>query len=236
MDGHGWQPTKYVERRGTLRAGAVSPASRLMADLVAEFYATSLPENAHGDLLDLGCGQAPLYGTYRSRVSSVTTGDWKAGPHVDHVTDLTAPLSFDDAAFDTVILSDVLEHLPNPALVLSEAHRLLRPGGTLLVNVPFLYGIHEAPYDFHRYTEFALRKMIDDAGLTLVEIEPLGGLLEVLSDLVGKGMTVVPGLGSLMAALVHRLTWMVHSSPVGAALRSRTAAFTPSGYALVARR
>lgn len=237
MDAARWTPTKYVERGGRLRAGTTGPASGLMAEVVAEWYDGALPRHARGDLLDLGCGQAPLYAGYRSRATSVTTSDWKAAPVVDVVADLTAvPLPFDDAAFDTVVLSDVLEHIPTPGALLADVARVLRPGGTLLLNVPFLYGVHEAPHDFHRYTEFALRRMAQEAGLEVVELSPLGGLLEVLGDLVGKAMTVVPVLGPRLAKGLQALVWAVHTSPVGRAAGRRTGPLTPSGYALAARR
>lgn len=237
MDAAVWSPTKYVDRGGRLRAGTTGPASGLMAEIVAEWYDGALARHARGDLLDLGCGQAPLYAGYRTRATSVTTSDWKPAPVVDVVADLTAvPLPFGDAAFDTVVLSDVLEHIPTPGALLADVARVLRPGGTLLLNVPFLYGVHEAPYDFHRYTEFALRRMAQEAGLEVVELSPLGGLLEVLGDFVGKALTVVPVLGPRLATGLQRLVWAVHASPAGRAAGRRTGPLTPSGYAMAVRR
>lgn len=236
MDGVGWLPTKYVHRDGGLRAGAVGPGSSLMAEIVAEFYGDVLGRYVRGELLDLGCGRAPLYAGYREHASAVTTSDWKAAPCVDVVADLTAvPLPFDDASFDTVVLSDVLEHIPTPVPLLTDVRRVMRPGGVLLLNVPFLYGVHEAPHDYHRYTEFALRRMADEAGFDVVELRPLGGLPEVVGDLLGKGLTVLPVVGKVLARGLQKLVWLLHRSKVGRAASRRTGPLTPSGYGLVAR-
>lgn len=72
------------------------------------------------------------------------------------------------ATVDTVLLLDVLEHVRRPALALGEICRVLRPGGRLILSIPFLYPIHDAPHDYQRYTLHGLSREIDDCGLRLV--------------------------------------------------------------------
>ncbi len=60
-------------------------------------------------------------------------------------------LPFSDASFDTVLLLDVLEHLPQPEAALAEARRVLKTGGKAIVQVPFLYPLHAEPHDFQRW-------------------------------------------------------------------------------------
>ena len=150
-------------------AAMLGIGSRLVADRVAACYGEYLPRHARGRLADLGCGSVPLYGSYRTLVSSVTCVDWAHSPHarrhINVEADLGAVLPFADASFDTLILSDVLEHVAEPERLWREMARLLAPGGHAFVNVPFLYGIHEAPHDYYRYTEFALRRLAERAGL-----------------------------------------------------------------------
>lgn len=62
---------------------------------------------------------------------------------------------------DTVLLLDVLEHLPRPENCIAEIRRVLRPGGRLVLQVPFLYPLHDAPYDFHRWTIHGLRALAE---------------------------------------------------------------------------
>lgn len=173
-----WRPSKYVQS-GRHWASSNDPeevglGSRLITDSVAKIYSKHLAACARGRLLDLGCGKAPLYGIYRGLVDSVTCSDWIDSDHVDVVSDLAQPLPFDDAAFDTIILSDVWEHVPDPALVWHEMTRVLTPGGHIVMNVPFFYWLHAHPHDFYRYTSFALSSFVSNNGLELLQLETLG--------------------------------------------------------------
>lgn len=190
-----WTPTKYVRNdEGRLVASRdpkeVGLSSRLLANLIAEWYDINLKEFAKGKLLDLGCGKAPLYGTYAPHISGATLADWSNSPHendhLDVVCDITQKLPFKDNSFDTIILSDVVEHIPNPSDLMAEVHRILRPKGVLLMNAPFLYWLHEVPHDYHRYTEFMLRKMAEDKEMRVVKLEALAGGWAVLIDLLSK--------------------------------------------------
>lgn len=186
----------------------VNVSSRLIGDLVARFYDTNLPQVLTGAerLLDLGCGKAPLNLVYKGLAASITLTDWEnsqhPNPHLDVVADLTQPLPFGDSQFDVIILSDVLEHIPTPELLFSEITRVLAPGGNLLMNVPFMYWVHEAPYDFYRYTEFALRRLAEKNGLSVKKLEVLGGGLAVLIDLLAKLLVRMKG-GSLLAKILQ---------------------------------
>lgn len=202
-----WRPTKYVRRDGKLIASRnpreVNPVSRLVADLTASWYDANLKEFAKGSLLDLGCGKAPLYGTYEQLVEKVTLADWAnswhENPHLDVICDITKKLPFDDESFDTVILSDVLEHIPNPSEVMSEVSRILKPDGFALINTPFMYLLHEFPHDYHRYTEFMLERLVKESGMEVVKVEALGGGYAVLIDLTSKL------LGGRRAKLIQRV-------------------------------
>lgn len=207
------------------------PSSRLTADLAVRAYVDALEAVASGDLLDLGCGHVPLYGAYEPLVSSVTCVDWQntahPSPHLDLVADLNEPIALPSASFDTVLLTDVLEHLPRPDDLFREVHRLLRPGGVLIVGVPFLYWIHEAPHDHHRYTEFRLRRFCDDHGFTVGELSAYGDELHVAADLFTKIAARRQWLARLAAAAVGPLA--VRHAP-----KPRTV--MPLGYVLVAER
>lgn len=190
-----WRPTKFTRNnKGVLSASRdpseVSIGSRLPADLAAKWYDSTIEEFAKGKLLDLGCGKAPLYGTYERYVSEVVLADWASSYHenelLDVVCDITKKLPFKDGEFDTVILSDVLEHVPNPADLMCELRRILKPGGAILMNVPFMYWVHEAPHDYNRYTEFMIRKLAEDEGMGVAKLEVLGGGWAVLIDLLSK--------------------------------------------------
>lgn len=239
-----WKPTKYIYRRNKLIASRdknqVGVGSRLMADLVANYYDTHLPQYARGDLLDLGCGQAPLYAAYRPHVESVTCVDWEKSPHrIDHIDitcDLSKPLPLSSNAFDIVILSDVLEHIPEPKLLTSEIFRIMKPEGTLFINIPFYYCIHEAPHDYYRYTRHALEYLLKEAGFRVLLLESIGGSLEILSDIISKHIQFIPLLGCPLAAIIQNITRILSRTSLGHRAQSITGRAFPFGYFVIAQK
>jgi SAM-dependent methyltransferase len=239
-----WHPTKFVYKRGRLIASRdvreVSPGSRLFVDAVARFYDVNLRRHARGRLLDLGCGKVPLYIAYKDHVTDNVCVDWAGSlhgsEHLDFECDLTAPLPFADAEFDTILLSDVLEHIPRPEDLWKEIVRLLAPGGKLIMNVPFLYWLHEEPHDFYRYTEFALRRFVDLSGMRLVQLEPLGGALEVMTDIFSKNALRLPRIGKTVAIVAQGLASAFIRTSFGKRVSGATAESCPTGYSLVAEK
>jgi 2-polyprenyl-3-methyl-5-hydroxy-6-metoxy-1,4-benzoquinol methylase len=92
------------------------------------------------DYFDLGCGHVPFYEIYRPLVTDIVCIDWCNSYHknelLDYACDLTHSLPLESQSFDTVLLTDVLEHLYEPLRVLAEVRRVLRPGGHVIVGVP----------------------------------------------------------------------------------------------------
>ncbi len=87
-------------------------------------------------------------------------------------------LPFSNARFETVLLLDVLEHLQAPEVCMKEIGRVLENGGNLFLKVPFLYPIHDAPVDFHRWTRFGLFELAQRHGFEVVSERHIGEPLE----------------------------------------------------------
>jgi SAM-dependent methyltransferase len=134
-----------------------------------------------GDLLDYGCGSKP-YAEYFTRASSylgcdiATSGHNHATSQVDVFFD-GKHLPFDDARFDGVVAFEVFEHVFNLPVMLQEVRRVLKPGGQLLLTIPFAYEEHEVPYDFARYTSFGIAALLREAGFEITHAEKTGGYL-----------------------------------------------------------
>ncbi|WP_440054184.1 class I SAM-dependent methyltransferase [Pseudoalteromonas sp. T1lg65] len=233
-----WSPSKFVHRNGKLRVNndlkEVSLSSRLAADLVAAHYQQHLSSFATGKLLDLGCGKVPFYGAYSNFVSEVTCVDWGQSLHdnqyVDHLCDLNQPLPFQDQEFNTVLCSDVLEHLTNPESTLKEVARLLKPNGALIINTPFMYWLHEQPYDYFRYTRYALQRMAKQANLEVAVLEDVGGALEIMADVFSKFAIKIPVVGKILAWTVQTCALFLSRTSVGKKLMKKTSSTMPMGY------
>jgi SAM-dependent methyltransferase len=192
---------------------AESPLNRPhIARLVCEF-AGRLPADAR--VLDAGAGTAP----YRELFGRGTyvTADWshsiyEAARHSDIVGPITE-LPVADASFSAVVATEVLEHVSDPCAALRELHRVLQPGGRILITVPFVWELHEEPHDFFRYTRYGLQHLLLTAGFVNEQIFDFGGYFSVVGQLV-KNFGSITGVsrdsGLLRRCVAHSL---VHVAP-----------------------
>jgi SAM-dependent methyltransferase len=140
-------------------------------------------------------------------VGKVLSTDWPSSLHgptfLDFATDLNLGIPLRADSVDTLLASDVLEHIYKPHILLAEMFRVLRPGGVALINMPFLYWVHEAPYDFYRYTRFAVECMAKDVGFQIEELHSIGSGSAVLIDVAGKLLQRLPLVGGVTARLLQ---------------------------------
>ena len=213
--------------------------SRLAAAVGLEAWSWLFQRYSTGRLLDLGCGKVPLYQAYQPYIDDNVCVDWGSSAHgnpfTDFLCDLNDDLPFKDGEFDTVLMASVLEHVARPEVAWREAARVLRPGGHILVSVPFYYWIHEGPHDYYRYTEFALRRFCDDNNLEVVVLRISGGAPEVLIDVSSKVLARIPRLGVYAAAALQAVGLRAVRLWPLSTVSQRTAALFPLGYVLVAR-
>jgi SAM-dependent methyltransferase len=135
---------------------------------------------AKGWLLDLGCGGLPYRDIYH-HVERYIGLDLPPNDLADvHGDGMMLPVA--DQVFHTVLCNQVLEHVPEPSMLLAEITRVLRPGGVLLLTTPQTWGLHRQPNDFYRYTEYGLRYLAEKSGLDVVEVIPTCGLSATLAQ------------------------------------------------------
>lgn len=131
-----------------------------------------------GHLYDLGCGEKPYKEWLLGYVDQYTGVDWGNTHHLlkaDIIADLNEPLPIDCDVADTVISLSVMEHLREPSVFLSESYRILKPNGAMILEVPFMWWVHEAPYDYFRYTRYGLQYLFEKAGFVDITIHPQTG-------------------------------------------------------------
>ena len=232
-----WKPTKYEIINGRL-IGSSNPkelaiCSRLVADMTANFYSRAIPAYVNGRLLDMGCGKAPLYGYYRNYCTEVTLADWPESLHqnqcIDIVCDLNRPLPFKDNEFDTILLSDVLEHLYEPIQLWEEMYRILSPHGKVLLNTPFFYWLHEIPHDYYRYTEHILQYMAESTGFRIIELDSFGGGPVIILDILSKMFSINKKGGRLTQWGIQKIGERLKK----ASLKKKSRKLFPLGYYMV---
>lgn len=138
----------------------------------------SVAHLAAGRALDIGCGEGPLLPLFEGRVERVIGIDrpgHRGDAHAGDVHGSALALPFREAAFDTALCFQVLEHVPEPEQLLREACRVLRPGGHLILTAPHIWNEHEMPHDYFRYTRYGLRHLFTKAGFEILEVRPMSG-------------------------------------------------------------
>lgn len=116
-----------------------------------------------------------------------------------------AHLPITDNIYDGAICSEVLEHVSDPRLVAQEAHRVLKPGGILLICVPFLQLIHADPYDYGRYTDYFWRETLIKIGFNQIEIEHQGLFFSVLIEMLKQLTKTMAQEGKPRILLLRKL-------------------------------
>ena len=187
-----------------------------------------------GRVLDVG-GARQRGAFRRPRGARWILADIERAQRPDVGADVQA-LPFRDSAFDAVKATEVLEHVPDVARALAECRRVLRPGGHLVITVPFLERLHGDPGDYARYTRSMWERLLAEAELKPVTIVEQGGyfthLAEMLRFLVRRAPRPLRWAGYAVFPLLDLLT-RLDATP--RARRSELAAFV-GGYLIVAER
>jgi SAM-dependent methyltransferase len=165
---------------------------------------------AHGVLLDVGCGLKPYEQIFAPHVDRYVGIEYSPesgfrGNRADFCGDAAA-LPLRDNSVDTILCTEVMEHVPNPEQTIAEFSRVLRKNGVLIVTAPFFYPVHDT-YDFFRYSPDGIAVIMKRHGLTV----------EFVKSLSGGGRT--------LAAMINMywydmgFTWTKWMYPIGLILR-----------------
>ena len=139
-------------------------------------------------VLDVGCGDQP----FRDEIASLggryvgIDVDAPAGTPDGRVLGTVVAMPVRDASFDVVVCSEVLEHVWETADAFSELQRVTRPGGRILITVPFIYPLHEAPRDFVRLTPYAIERLAALHGLEVERLERAGHESQAMAVLLDR--------------------------------------------------
>ena len=191
-----WKETKIL----TLKNGkyGFNPCygigSYLVSQLVIDkldnyFKSTKSPRS----ILDIGCGYMPHFIFFKERLNAenYVGVDWENSPHsssnVDFFMNLNQELKI-NGDVDFIFLMDVLEHLQDIDTIFKSLKNNLATEGNIFITIPFFYWIHEAPFDYCRYTIYQLIHKLEINGFKVENYEVIGGFGTSLLDLISKNI------------------------------------------------
>ena len=167
-----------------------SPLSPYWIELMWLWKAAEwLAPQARGRLLDVGCGERPYEDLFDAHVTGYVGLEyppvadnlhpeiWGKLAQLHGVVDVFGDgqrMPFKDAAFDTVLALEMLEHVAHPDACVREFARVLAPGGTLLLTVPLFAPLHQWPFDFYRYTPKGIEALLGRHGFVIQHVLPRG--------------------------------------------------------------
>jgi len=158
---------------------SVFSPSWLVNRIHARAVRAAVDAHGRGRILDVGCGRQPFRALLESRATALAAVEsdparYAAGPRPQAwASGLELPFHSD--CFDAVVAFQVLEHVPEPGRMMGEMARVLAPGGRLIVTAPHIWGIHEEPADYYRFTGYGLTHLARSAGLEVLEVQALAG-------------------------------------------------------------
>jgi SAM-dependent methyltransferase len=200
--------------------------------------APRLRSHAHGQFLDAGCGTQPFRTVIEPQVDRYISLDIEARvDDVDFIANVEDMGVVASGSIDAMLCSEVLEHVPHPAKAIGEFARILRPGGALLLTVPFLARLHEEPHDYFRYTRHGLRTLLDEGGFDVKEIAETGSLFSFVGHQVSLGLLGLTWHLRLLRRVMVALNSLFVVRPATALDRlARMNRLLPLGYVVVATR
>lgn len=188
---------------------------------------------------DLGCGESP-FGDLLERFRICLKVDFTSYAGVNIVANLNEKLPIKPDSMDIIVTSNTLEHLPDTDGFLTECSRILKPGGSILITVPFMIPLHQEPFDFLRFTEYQLKFLLEKIQFVDIEIKPLSNFFEIyqstqsafLNAAVNQQKSILP---KAVLRLYRKIQFLM-MKPMSSFFEKVKDRQYPKGYAILARK
>ncbi len=163
-----------------------------LSEIINTFIFKELEQSAEfasGKLLDIGCGRLPYFSLFYNSIDeyigidlNVSKDDNKAIKFVASADKI--PLK--DSTINTVLCTEVIEHVCCPSSVFKEINRVLQVNGALILTTPQTYWLHKDPTDFYRFTKDSLDFLANKYGFEIIYIKNFGGIVTFSADFLSK--------------------------------------------------
>jgi len=127
-------------------------------------------------LIDFGCGDMPYKSVIQPLVKNYIGVDLVMNPLAEHHIDFDSKTTLPDNYCDIILSNQVLEHVDSPQSYLSEALRILKPGGSIILTTHGYWYYHPTPFDYWRWTSAGLRKIVEAEGFSISSFHGIMGL------------------------------------------------------------
>jgi SAM-dependent methyltransferase len=136
----------------------------------------------YGSLIDIGCGNKP-YEAYFKNINRYIGIDLKRNKNTENyiICDINK-IPCKNESFEIAICNQVIEHVPNPKVVLNEIWRVLKNDGTLIFSAPQMGRLHGEPYDFYRFTKWGLKYLLESERFKIIELNSHGGFFRAIGS------------------------------------------------------
>lgn len=213
--------------------------NRYLLDGAVKAFASRLPPSVL--MLDIGAGGGH-YRQYfgKQHYLAIDRGYEQQGSAGLDVTGDIRKMPFVTGSIDAAICVEVIEHVFETSSFLDEVARVMAPGAPLLLTSPLCYGEHMHPWDFHRFTRFALERLFATSGLELASLEPRGGIFTLTAYLVARLPDELARCGGWRAHFVKPIARLIFTYLLAPLLlladRADTRRHFTLGYICVARK
>lgn len=160
----------------------------IVLSLLYQWMRDAAAPAASGVLVDFGCGGQPYRALFEPHVARYIGAD--VAPALGVALDLQfvpgEPLPLADGSVDTVLSTQVLEHVADPGFYLRESRRVLRENGRLIITVPMQWRHHEVPYDYLRFTRYGVVHLLEHASFVIDDLRPCGGAYALIGQVLAN--------------------------------------------------
>jgi ubiquinone/menaquinone biosynthesis C-methylase UbiE len=238
---------KFITKLYRLYNFYMSPARFIIRREIKSFFETVLPCES---VIEIGGGNALMRSVLKQacRATKYISSDISPTENTDVICD-AQDMIFLDGEADLIAAFEVMEHIPDTNMFLSEVNRVLRPGGYIVISVPFLYGKHDFQ-DFYRWTSQGLERVINENGMNVLLMKNRGGvfltIVSLLSNYIhskfqpsennwrarGIWHKIYFGCMAIMMLPIHLLSWLALLVDMFVDRNSAN----PSGFILIAQK
>ena len=154
---------------------------------------------ARGDMIDIGCGSKPYQPIFKPYIDTYFGIDYPPTAAVNYGETTKADLFVDCTdtklapdKYDTLLSTQVIEHIYDTKKFVAECHRILKKGGIGIFTIPFLWQCHAEPFDYYRFTKHAIEKQFREQDFDILELRPLEGAYAAIVQTKITSLYLIP--------------------------------------------